>query len=35
MNKADQYYITNLRKILNEGCLDEEPRPKYMGLKQD
>jgi thymidylate synthase len=30
MNKADQYYITNLRKILNEGCLDEEPRPKYI-----
>lgn len=29
MNKADKYYVENLRKILNEGCLDEDPRPKY------
>ena len=29
MNKADIYYKTNLNRILNEGCLDENPRPKY------
>jgi thymidylate synthase len=29
MNKADYYYKTNLNKILNEGCLDKNPRPKY------
>ncbi len=29
MNKADNYYVDNLRKILSEGCLDENPRPKY------
>lgn len=29
MNKADKYYIENLNKILNEGCMDENPRPKY------
>jgi len=29
MNKADQYYISNLNKIISEGCLDENPRPKY------
>ncbi len=29
MNKADNYYADNLRKILSEGCLDENPRPKY------
>ena len=26
---ADKYYLENLNKILNEGCLDENPRPKY------
>ena len=30
MNKADKYYVENLRKILDEGCLDEDPRPKYV-----
>jgi len=30
MNKADKYYNDNLRKILSEGCLDENPRPKYV-----
>lgn len=29
MIKADKYYIDNLNKILNEGCMDENPRPKY------
>lgn len=29
MIKADYYYINNLQKILSEGCLDENPRPKY------
>lgn len=29
MNKADYYYIQNLKKIKEEGCLDENPRPKY------
>lgn len=29
MNKADIYYKENIIKILNEGCLDENPRPKY------
>lgn len=29
MNKADKYYIENLSKILNDGCWDENPRPKY------
>ena len=29
MNKADKYYKENLEKILNEGCWDENPRPKY------
>jgi thymidylate synthase len=29
MIKADRYYIKNLKKIINEGCLDENPRPKY------
>jgi thymidylate synthase len=30
MNKADKYYNDNLRKILLEGCLDEQPRPRYV-----
>lgn len=30
MNKADKYYIENLRRILHEGCIDEEPRPRYV-----
>lgn len=29
MIKADKYYIDNLNKIAKEGCLDENPRPKY------
>ena len=29
MNKADTYYINNILKILGEGSLDENPRPKY------
>jgi thymidylate synthase len=29
MNKADRYYLTNLDKIVNEGCWDENPRPKW------
>lgn len=29
MNRADKYYIENLNKILDEGCWDENPRPKY------
>lgn len=29
MNKADEYYIKNLNKIKEEGCWDENPRPKY------
>lgn len=29
MNKADLYYKENLKKILEEGCVDENPRPKY------
>ncbi len=28
MNKADQYYIQNIYKVL-EGSFDENPRPKY------
>ncbi len=29
MNNADKYYIQNLSKIMSEGSLDENPRPKY------
>jgi thymidylate synthase len=29
MIKADRYYIDNLNEILNNGYLDENPRPKY------
>lgn len=29
MNKADQYYKKNLELILSEGCIDQNPRPKY------
>lgn len=29
MNKADNYYIDNIKKIINEGSLDDNPRPKY------
>jgi thymidylate synthase len=29
MNKADIYYKNNLKKILDNGCLDINPRPKY------
>jgi len=29
MNKADKYYKKNLLKIKNDGCFDENPRPKY------
>lgn len=27
MNKADKYYLSNLKKILEEGSWDEDPRP--------
>ena len=30
MIKSDKYYIENLNKIKNEGCWDENPRPKYV-----
>lgn len=29
MIKADKYYIDNLNNIINNGCFDENPRPKY------
>ena len=29
MNKADFNYKTNLKKILDNGCCDIDPRPKY------
>jgi thymidylate synthase len=29
MNKADRYYIQNIKKIMTEGSWDENPRPKY------
>ena len=29
MNKADKYYIDNLRKVIKDGCWDENPRPRY------
>lgn len=29
MIKADKYYIENLNKIVNEGTMDENPRPHY------
>lgn len=29
MNKADKYYISNLKKILEEGSWDENPRAKW------
>lgn len=29
MIKADKYYIENLKKVVEEGCYDENPRPKY------
>lgn len=29
MNKADFYYKQNLNRILTEGTIDEDPRPKY------
>jgi thymidylate synthase len=29
MIKADKYYIENLSKIINDGCWDENPRPKW------
>lgn len=29
MNKADKYYKENLTKLLNDGSLDENPRPRY------
>lgn len=30
MIKADKYYIDNLKNILKNGCIDENPRPKYV-----
>lgn len=29
MNKADNYYIQNIQKIMSDGSWDENPRPKY------
>jgi len=29
MIKADKYYIDNLNEIINNGCFDDNPRPKY------
>lgn len=29
MIKADYYYINNLKKIMEEGCMDQNPRPRY------
>jgi thymidylate synthase len=29
MNKADKYYLQNIEKIMGEGSLDDNPRPKY------
>jgi thymidylate synthase len=29
MNKTDKYFKENLKRIMEEGCLDENPRPKY------
>lgn len=29
LNKSDEYYYNNLKKILDNGTLDENPRPKY------
>lgn len=29
MNKADHYYFANLKKILSEKCMDENPRTKW------
>ncbi len=30
MNKADKYYKENIKKIIENGSLDENPRPKYV-----
>lgn len=29
MIKADKYYIENLKNVIENGCYDENPRPKY------
>lgn len=29
MNKADKYYLENLNLVLEDGCWDVNPRPKY------
>ena len=29
MNRADNYYIQNIQRIMSEGSWDENPRPKY------
>jgi thymidylate synthase len=29
MNKADKYYLSNLKRILEEGSWDEDPRPRW------
>jgi thymidylate synthase len=29
MIKSDDYYLTNIKKIMLDGCMDENPRPKY------
>jgi thymidylate synthase len=30
MNKADNFYLNNIQKIMSEGSWDENPRPKYI-----
>ena len=32
INKADQYFKSNIKKILEDGARDENPRPKYKYL---
>ena len=29
MIKADKYYIDNLKRIISEGSIDENPRPEW------
>ena len=32
MNRADNYYIQNIQKIMSEGSWDENPRPGQSGV---
>ena len=29
MNKADKYMVDDIQNVLNNGFVDENPRPKY------